>query len=490
MLLVSILLLPLATGLVCLLVRSRPTLERLSLLAFAAGALLAGRLGARVIAAESVSALGGFLYADALSALVVGLTALVALVSGIYSVGYLRRDAGAGRITATQLHRYYALTPLFVFAMLLVTLANNLGVMWVAIEGTTLASVLLISFYNEKTSLEAAWKYIIIGSVGISLALFGTILTYYAALDVPGAKSESGLNWSQLVGLARQFNPHAMRLAFIMALLGYGTKAGLAPMHTWKPDAYAEAPVPAAAILAAGVLNCALYGIIRFYVLAEKCLGDHFAGNLLLGFGLASMLVATPFILVQRNYRRLLAYSSIEHAGIMATALGLGGRLGLLGAMLHMLFHAVTKPLLFFCAGNVQQHFGTPYLWKIRGAIRTMPLTSVFLLMATLAVTAVPPFSIFQSEFTVLSAGFASNHDWLAGLFVVCVVTIFAGFLHHMVQMNLGVPREETPRAVVCPWKHGAIALVAGIVVVLGVWLPSPLFQLVQRTTQIIGGAP
>jgi len=174
----------------------------------------------------------------------------------------------------------------------------------------------------------------------------------------------------------------------------------------------------------------------------------------------------------------------------MATALGFGGRLGLLGAMLHMLFHAVTKPLLFFCAGNVQQHFGTPYLWKIRGAIRTMPLTSVFLLMATLAVTAVPPFSIFQSEFTVLSAGFASNHDWLAGLFVVCVVTIFAGFLHHMVQMNLGVPREETPRTVVCPWKHGAIALVAGIVVVLGVWLPSPLFQLVQRTTQIIGGAP
>ncbi|PYJ57811.1 MAG: hypothetical protein DME24_18160, partial [Verrucomicrobia bacterium] len=194
MLLISILLLPLATGLVCLLVRSRPTLERLNLLAFAAGALLAGHLGARVIAAESVSALGGFLYADALSALVVGLTALVALVSGIYSVGYLRRDAGAGRITATQVHRYYTLTPLFVFAMLLVTLA----------------SVLLISFYNEKTSLEAAWKYIIIGSVGISLALFGTILTYYAALDVPGAKAESGLNWSQLVGLARQFNPHAM----------------------------------------------------------------------------------------------------------------------------------------------------------------------------------------------------------------------------------------------------------------------------------------
>ncbi len=490
MLLPLLLLVPLLAGLLCWLVRSRRALETLNLLAFAAVAALAARLAGEVLANGPVKEFGGFLYADALSTLVIALTAFVALVVSIYAVGYFRHDERSGRITAAQVRRYYTLTPLFVFAMLLVALANNLGVMWVAIEGTTLASVLLIAFYNERTSLEAAWKYIILGSVGISLALFGTILTYYSAVDVLGEDTGSGLHWSLLISLADRFNPHAMRLAFIMALVGYGTKAGLAPMHTWKPDAYSEAPVPAAAILGAGVINCALYGIIRFHALAAKCLGADFSGKLLLWFGLGSMLVATPFILVQRNYRRLLAYSSIEHAGIMVTALGFGGKLGALGALLHMLFHAVTKPLLFFCAGNLQQHFGSPYLRKIRGAIHTLPLTGTLLFAVTLAVTGMPPFSIFQSEFTVLTAGFASGHGWLAGLFVLCVVVVFAGFLHHMVQLNLGTPRDDAPPAVLCPWKTTAQLVVAAIVTVMGCWLPAPLFELVRQSAQVIGGAP
>jgi hydrogenase-4 component F len=435
--------------------------------------------------------LNGFLRADALSALVILLTALVALVCSVYAVGYFRRDGAEGLITHAQLRHYYVLTPVFVTAMLLSLLADNLGVMWVAIESATLASVLLVALYNQRTSFEAGWKYIIIGSVGISLALFGTVITYYAAVGALGPETGGTMNWSDLVTVASRCNQKAMRLAFMLVLIGYGTKAGLAPMHTWKPDAYSEAPVPSAALLGAGFINCAVYGIIRFDVLAEKCLGHDFPGKLLAGFGLASILIAAPFILTQRNFRRILAYSSIEHSGIMAVALGFGGKLGALGLALHMLFHAATKPLMFFCAGNLQQHYGTVYFRKVRGVIQTLPWTGGLFLLATLAVTGTPPFSIFQSEFLALSAGLAAGRGWLVFIFIAGVVTIFAGFLVHMAKMNLGQPRDDAPAcAAECPWKLGAMALVAGAIIVLGIWLPTPLHELVEQAARIIGGTP
>ena len=491
MTLLLLLLIPLLGGLLCLTTKSRASWERLNLLAFALLVPPALKVGADVLKFGSVSALDGFLRADALSALVIGLTAFVALACAVYAVGYFRRDERDGKVTDAQLRRYYVLTPLFVAVMLLVPLADNLGVMWVATEGTTLASVLLVTFYNQKTSFEAGWKYIIIGSIGISLALFGTVFTYYSAVNVLGPDTHHGMNWSALVGIAEKFDAKAMRLAFILVLLGYGTKAGLAPMHTWKPDAYAAAPVPTATLLGAAFINCAIYGIARFDVLAVKCLGHDFPRELLAGFGIASILVAAPFILTQRNFRRILAYSSIDHAGIMVAALGFGGKLGALGATLHMLFHAVTKPLMFFCAGNVQQHFATPHFWKVRGVIRSLPWTGGLFLLATLAVTGMPPFSIFQSEFTTLSAALAVDRGWLAFLFIAGVVTIFAGFLVHMAKMNLGTPRHDAPRcAAECPWKLGAMTFVAASVIALGFWLPGPLHQLVQQSAQIIGGTP
>ncbi len=489
MTLLLLVLIPLAAGLLCLTTTSRAWWERLNLAAFAVVAGLTFKTGGDVAAQGTVTALGGFLRADALSALVLVLTGFVSLVCAIYAVGYFRKDEKDGRVTHAQLRRYYVLTPLFVAAMLLVPLADNLGIMWVAIESTTLASVLLVTFYNQKTSFEAGWKYIIIGSVGISLALFGTVFTYYSAVGVLGPETHGGMNWSVLVGVADKLNPQAMRLAFILVLLGYGTKAGLAPMHTWKPDAYAEAPVPASALLGAGFINCAIYAIMRFDVLAEKCLGHEFPGKLLAGFGVASILVAAPFVLVQRNFRRLLAYSSIDHAGIMVAGLGFGGKLGALGAALHMLFHAVTKPLMFFCAGNVQQHFATPYLWKVRGVLRTLPWTGGLFLLATLAVTGTPPLSIFQSEFNILSAALAAGRGWMALLFIAGVVTIFAGFLTHMSKMNLGTPHEAPLQTTACPWKLGAMISLAIVIVGLGFWLPAPLFRLVEQAAQIIGGS-
>lgn len=482
-------LIPLFAGTLCLATTSRAWWERLNLAAFVIVAVLTFTLAADVAAHGSVSALGGFLRADALSALVLALTGFVSLVCAIYAVGFFRREERDGRVTHGQLRRYYVLTPLFVAAMLLAPLADNLGVMWVAIESTTLASVLLVTFYHQKSSFEAGWKYIMLGSVGISLALFGTVFVYYSAVNVLGPEARGGMNWSVLASVAERLDPQAMRLAFVLVVLGYGTKAGLAPMHTWKPDAYAEAPVPTAALLGAGFINSAIYAIMRFDVLAGKCLGHEFCGKLLACFGVASILVAAPFVLVQRNFRRLLAYSSIDHAGIMAAGLGFGGKLGALGVALHMLFHAVTKPLLFFCAGNVQQQLATPYIRKVRGVMRTLPWTGALFLLGTFAVTGTPPFSIFQSEFNILSAGVAGGHAGLALLFIAGVVAIFTGFLRHISKMTLGSPQEATTRTDSCPWKSGAMILVAVMVVGLCFWLPTPLARLVQEAAQIIGGA-
>src|SRR5207247_585035 len=305
-------------------------LVSINLAGYAALFLLSAALASKILRAGSVQLWNVFLAADSLSALVVLLTAFVALACSVYAVGYFREDERnhvfeanvRGAATISSLRKYYSLTPLFVFGMLLLALANNLGVMWVAIEATTLASVFLITFYGRATSLEAAWKYAMIGGVGLSMALFGTILTYYSAHHVLGTETMSGLNWSVLVGNAPQFDKTTMKFAFILILLGYGTKAGIAPMHTWKPDAYSEAPVPVAAMLAAAALNCALYGLIRFYVLTSKCLGPQFASQLLIIFGLLSIGVAVPFVLVQRSFRRLLAYSSIDNGGIMILGCG------------------------------------------------------------------------------------------------------------------------------------------------------------------------
>ncbi len=485
MILLTILLVPLVAAVLAALTQRRGVMELANLAAFGIVFVLACKLAADVVAGGPVSVWGAFFYADSLSAIVVLLTGFVAFLCGIYAIGWFRRGESEEPLSLAKLREFYCLTPLFVFTMLLVALANNLGLMWVALEGTTLASLLLIAFYNRATSLEAAWKYAIIGGVGLSLALFGTIVTYYAVSRISGS-----LNWSTLVMQASQLDPRTMRLGFILILLGYGTKAGLAPMHTWKPDAYSEAPVPSAAMLAAAVVNCAIYGIARFAILAARCLGPDFPSGLLILFGLLSMGVAVPFILVQRNFLRLLAYSSIDQTGIMVLGLGFGGQYGALGALLHMTFHSVVKPLLFFCAGNVQQQFHTDVLRKVRsGLIHRMPLTGAAFLVGALAVTGTPPFSLFQSEFLVLSAAFQRGSLFPASVFVICVVAIFAGFLRHIGKMVLGpaLPAAEA-RPPSADTRHLAVLALAGIAFILAFWLPLPLYRLIQDAARVAGG--
>ena len=496
MLLIALLLIPVATAAASYFARRRAAMEAVNLAGFGAIFLVAVALGARVLAAGTVSLANGFFYADALSALVILLTASVALICSSYSIGYLRDDqiSGAlgddasGKEQLAQLRMYYTLTPLFVFSMLFMAVANNLGVMWAAMEATTLASIFLVTFYGKITSLEAAWKYAMIGGVGLSMALFGTLVAYYAGHRLPGSESLSGLNWSVLAQHAAQLDKTSMRLAFVLILLGYGTKAGLAPMHTWKPDAYSEAPVPTTAILSTALLNCALYGLIRFYILTSRCLGADFPGHLLLLFGLLSMGVSVPFVLVQKNYRRLLAYHTIDHSGIMATALGLGGTMGSLGLMLHMTFHTIAKSLLFLCAGNVYQHFGTDLFAKLKGSVlRAMPLTGVVFLMAMLAIIGMPPFSLFQSEFLILRAAFDGGHLLTGVLFVLFSTGVFTGAILHVGGMVLG-PGGETAVAARRPWRDGSMLALAAALVVIGFWVPAPLFQLISNAARVVNG--
>jgi hydrogenase-4 component F len=495
MLLIALMLVPIVTAVASFLVRRRAAMEAVNLAGFAAVFLVAVALAARVLAAGTVSLANGFFYADALSALVVLLTASVALVCASYSIGYLRDDQQSGALgddasgeQIAQLRMYYTLTPLFVFSMLFMAVANNLGVMWAAMEITTLTSVFLVTFYGKVTSLEEAWKYAIIGGVGLSMALFGTLVTYYAGRGLTGSQALSGLNWSVLAQHAAQLDKTSMRLAFVLVLMGYGTKAGLAPMHTWKPDAYSEAPVPSAAILSSALLNCALYCLIRFYILTSRCLGAQYPGHLLLLFGLLSMGVSVPFILVQKNYRRLLAYHTIDHAGIMVTALGIGGALGSLGLMLHMVFHTIAKSLLFLCAGNVSQHFRTDLFSKIKGGVmRAMPLTGVVFLMAMLAIIGMPPFSLFQSEFLIVRAAIVGGHVLTGVLFVLFGTGVFAGAIVHVGGMILG-PRGDAPVAARRPWRDGSLLALASALVVIAFWVPAPLLELMRQAARLVSG--
>ena len=491
--LLALLLLPLIASAITIPVRTRRAMEIIHLISAVLMFHLTLLIAGQVLAYGSVSWGGGFLFADHLSALVALLTGFVYMITAPYAIGYLRRDELDGTLGADaveKLRRFYTLMPLFGFSMFLVALANNLGLMWVAVEGTTLASIFLVTFYGRPTSLEAAWKYAMIGGVGLSMALFGTVLTYYAAHPTMGAETLNELNWTVLVNNAARFDKNAMRLAFVLVLMGYGTKAGLAPMHTWKPDAYSEAPVPVTALMAAAALNCAIYALARYYVLSVRCLGPSFSSDLLIMFGLLSVAVAAPFILVQRSFRRLLAYSSIDHGGIMVLGLGFGGMLGPLGMLLHMTFHSVTKPLLFFCAGNAQQRLGTDSFKKAGGGlIHTLPITGPMFLLAALAVTGTPPFSIFQSEFTILRAGFGGSQAWPSATLLFFLIVIFCGFFYHISSMVLGKP-SGGPTGEDSRWKTYPVIGLSVVSVVLGFWLPGPLYALIVGAARILEVKP
>src|SRR5664280_493356 len=356
MLLTSILAAPVLAALLCLLLPWRRLMEWLGVLAFGVTLVLGIRLLHQVLEHTVVTEWNQFFCADALSAFMVLLISVVSLATCLYAGRYFRRDTAAGAVTPGRVREFFVLTPLFGAGMFLVVLANNLGVMWAAVEATALSSVLLVALYNRRNSLEAAWKYVILGSLGLALALMGTVFVYAAACKNNPVGLPS-FNWSHLMSVADQLDPHLVKLAFVFAFIGYGTKAGLAPMHTWLPDAHSEAPSPTSAMLSGVSLKIALYALLRFHILTTACLHSDFSRHFLLGLGLFSMFLAAPFILVQKNLKRMLAYSSLEHVGLICTGIAMNTPITIFGALLHMGYHALTKPVLFFAAGNIHQTF-------------------------------------------------------------------------------------------------------------------------------------
>src|SRR5579883_2378051 len=490
MLLTALVLVPLIAACLCLVLGRRAWLELVTVIAAAATLALAMLTAARVMAVGRLSGLGSWLSADALSALSLLIIAFVGTTAALYSVGYMRENMkeqvvayGAG---LWEVRRYYLLFNLFLFAMLVVPLSNNLGVLWIAIEGTTLASLFLVSFYRTPEALEAAWKYVIVGSVGIALALFGTILAYYSAVQVLGPTYD--LAWSVLPPVAARLNPGVMRLAFIFIVVGFGTKAGLAPMHTWLPDAHSEAPSPISALLSGVLLNTAMYGILRFYALAVPSLGHAYPTALLLTFGLLSLLVAALLIFRQRDYKRLLAYSSVEHMGIISIGVAFGGPLGLYGALLQVVNHAITKSLMFFASGQVLLKYETKNIDRVSGVIRLLPVTGSLLIVGGLALTGSPPFGIFISEFSILSAGFRQGYLLPAIVMLALIALIFIAFLFFLNRMVFGKAPEGVKPGETSYTSLLAMGLSVLLVIGLGVFIPTPLSDLLHQAAAVLGG--
>ena len=438
------------------------------------------------------AAFGDALRVDGLSALVLVLCAFVGLLSAAYGVGYMRRNEARRVVTARMRREFYALIPAYVFAMLLVAVSNNLGVLWIAVELTTLASVFLVTFHDRDTSLEAAWKFLVLGSLGLGFALLGTVLLFASGPSQLG-EGMVALHWTRFVEVAPELHPFTLRLGVVFALIGYGTKAGLAPMHTWKPDAYREAPSPAGMLMAVGMVNAALYCVLRIHLISKASLGPEFSGGLLLSLGLLSVLVATPFVLVQWDLKRLLAYSSVEHVGIMAVGVGMGVEAGAFGALLHMTYHSLAKPVAFMSAGTLSQLHNSSDFKRIgAGTFTRAPIASTILVLAALMITGSPPFGLFFSEMTILKAAFASGQPKVTSAFLAALIVLFCGFAFQIGRLVLGPPRDPSDRRVPLPERFDfgmATAIAAAVVAAVSAfYLPGPLMALVRSATRVVAG--
>jgi hydrogenase-4 component F len=432
----------------------------------------------------------GVLRIDDLGLVFLLLLVVLTLAVSIYTVGWLKQAVAVGNMKPELLRSYFALVHLFVATMVVTVLADNLGVLWIAMEGTTITSAVLVGYHGHQHGLEAAWKYIIVTTIGISFGLFGTVLVYAAAAAVHGAAGAGAgaMSWSAIMKVAPALDPGIVRIGFIFVMVGYGTKAGLAPMHLWLPDAHSQAPTPVSALLSGVLIKCALLGIIRFQTIAAAACGPAFPAEVLIVFGLTSIVVATPFILAQHDLKRLLGYHSVEHVGIVVLGLGFGGPIGTYGALLHVVNHGITKALAFFAAGKAIARYGTRDMRVIRGLLTVAPIGGTLLMLAALSLAGVPPFSIFVSELMVLRGGIGPGH-WVAiGIFLVMVVIIFAGLLHHVGAMVFGKPPATASREPEAWSPLIGMILLAAIMILLGLTIPGTLDGILRRATEIIVG--
>ncbi|SRR5579885_231681 len=444
----------------------------------------------RIINDKTMSAFGNTFYVDSLGAIILLPISLVGFVSALYSVNYMGRQFDNGMVDLKHITRYYQGFNVFLLAMLVVPIANNLGILWITVEATTLISVLLIMLYFKQNAIEAAWKYLIIATVGLSFALIGTTFFYYA--NINAGTSVDAMNWTEMIHNSKLFDPNLVKIAFVFILIGYGTKAGLAPMHTWLPDAHSEAPTPVSALLSGVLLNCALYGILRFHIISSYSIGSAFSSQLLIILAIISVGIAAASIYFQKDMKRMLAYSSVEHMGLVSLGIGFGGLLGIYGAILQIINHAIAKPMMFFVSGTISQKYETKAMSKITGIIKTMPITGALFLVGGLALVGMPPFNIFLSEFMILGSGFKSGQFLATSLVILFLIVTFAVFLRHLIRMVFGKPYTEMKTNEMGNLAVIPIVILGALVFILGVYVPEQLQTLVHDASTIVsqGGSP
>ncbi len=420
-----------------LLSKKRSMIEHTSIIASAVSLVSA------ISIALKVSSSGTYYYSnlisiDSLGALVMLTIFLTGFMTSLYSKGYFKEEMSKNIIGFKRVKQYFILLNLFILAMFIAVSANNPIIMWIFIEITTLSTAFLISFYNKPSAIEAAWKYLIANSIGLLLGFLGTLI-YLTSVKTLNA--EGLISWDILLENAKNLDPALAKIAFVFILIGYGTKVGFFPMHTWKPDAYSKAPTPIVALFAGALLNVAFLAILKFKLITDIAIGKEFTQNLLIVFGILSIAMATLIIFIQKNYKRLLAYSSIEHAGIIALGFGFGG-IGIFGAILHMIFNSITKTILFFSVGNIFLKYSSTKIANIQGVASTLPITSKIFMIGVLAVTGILPFGIFFTKIYILSAGI-EKHPILTIFALFLFVIVFIGFLRHAVKMLFGEPSHD-----------------------------------------------
>jgi hydrogenase-4 component F len=423
-------------------------------------------------------------FIDPFNVFLVALTALVGFTTSVFSRPYMRIEVDRGHLSQGQLRLYHSMYQLFMTAMLVALTTNNMGFLWVAMEAATLSTVLLVSLYRTRASIEAAWKYFILCGVGIALALFGTILLYVAAEGLLGDEGMRALLWTHLNSVKGQLEPRVVGLAFVFLLVGYGTKVGLAPLHNWLPDAHAEGPTPVSAVLSGLLLNVALYAVVRCKILADGALHSSLPGHMLMGFGLLSTVLASFFLWRQRDIKRLFAYSSIEHMGLVTFAFGMGGPIANFAGLLHMTVHSLTKSGIFFAAGHATQSAGTQRMDDIRGLLTTHPSVGWGLMLGTLAILGMPPFGVFASEYLILTTAM-QDHPWATPPLLLALAVAFAAIFRRVQPMVFGdTEGQRLPHspALVPVFVH------LGIVLMLGLYIPAALADWYRLAARLIGG--
>jgi hydrogenase-4 component F len=461
---------PLIAALASLAVRRR--VRPLELIAVLATLLECAAAAVTAVAVSSVGRYqqGSYLSVDSLGMVVMLTVALVGVAASVYSIGYLRQEVVKKIIGFHRVKQYFVLFHLFLMAMFYAIVTVNPILMWIAIEATTLATAFLISFYNKPTAMEAAWKYLIINSIGLLLGFFGTLLFF---ATVSRTDTDALVTWEMLLAGAGALNPLQVKIAFLFVLIGYGTKTGLVPMHTWLPDAHSKAPSPISALLSGALLNCALLAILRFKLITDAALGAAFSQNLLIFFGMISIAIPAFIIIVQKNYKRLFAYSSIEHMGIITLGFGFGG-IGSFAALLHMVYHSLAKSILFFSAGNCLLKYGSTKIDRVKGVLEALPGTGKVLLFGFLAITGVPPFGVFLTEVYILTAGIGP-HPFVVGIALLLLALIFVGFLRFIAAMVFGKAVETVAQGEVNALTIIPPVVLLVILIGLSIYLPPPL---------------